>query len=344
MKQHEREFFIYKIRSGKIFLPNNLVIHPPTIEQSVLACMHYDKSFSEAFDDEIMTEEEMLDWMKTQSLWSDEDEEKIKGIQKDIEKLKKEIYNARNNELLAEKIRLYIRAGEKQLSNITVRKNKYYQNTCEGIANTDKISFLMQRTTYRDNALCDPEDIDISEVVTYWQKDMLPEHKLRDIARNEPWRSIWSIKDSARIKLFCNKDDEELTFNQKSLVIWSQMYDNIQESVDCPTKRVIDDDDMLDGWFIIQSEKRDQERSDQEFDNSVGEKVKNSSEIFMTPNTEADKKWIENMNSLESKMIKKERAAVIQEKGTVSQADFKDEQRKFVQQQNELYKGKFKGG
>ena len=290
-----------------------------------------------------MTEEEMLDWMKSQGLWSDEDEEKIKGIQKDIEKLKTEIYNARNNSSLASKIRLYIRSGEKQLTNTLLRKNKYYQNTCEGIANTDKISFLMQRTTYKNNTLCDVEDVDISEVVTHWQKDMLPESTLRNIARNEPWRSIWSIKDSVGMKLFCNKDHEELTFNQKSLVIWSQMYDNIQESVDCPTKNVIEDDDMLDGWFIIQSKKRDQERSEQEFDNSVGERVRNSSEIFMTPNSKDDQKRIEDMNSLQSKMIKKERAEVIKAKGTASQADFKDEKMKHVKKQNEMYKGKFKG-
>ena len=62
-----------------------------------------------------MTESEMEPWMSQKGFWSHEDEEKIEGLKKEVERCKIEIYNARNNEELAARIRLYIRAGERQM-------------------------------------------------------------------------------------------------------------------------------------------------------------------------------------------------------------------------------------
>ena len=39
------------------------------------------------------------------------------------------------------------------------------------------------------------------------------------------------------------------------IVIWSKMYDNVQESIDAPIQSVMEDDDALDGWFIVQNRK-----------------------------------------------------------------------------------------
>ena len=81
-----------------------------------------------------------------------------------------------------------------------------------------------------------------------------------------------------------------------------------------PTKEVIEDDDMLDGWFIVQAEKREQEKAENEFDNNTNEKVKNSDEVFVMTKNEKDIHRVENMNSLDSKMVKKQRAAVMKKK------------------------------
>ena len=83
-------------------------------------------------------------------------------------------------------------------------------------------------------------------------------------ARTDPWRSVWLMKD--QVKLFAN-NDRELSHDQKNILVWSSMYDNIQESMDCPTEDVINDDDLLDGWFIVQKRKRDEEKAKSEVDN-----------------------------------------------------------------------------
>ena len=343
MNHHEREFFICKIRTGKTYLPNGLIVHPFTSEQNVEACIVYNNALEQAFDDQIMTEEETESWMLEHGLWSEENEERVKGLQKDLEKLKVEIYKSRNNIDLVERIRKYIRAGEKQLKEELEVKNSYNQNTCEGIAHTEKLEYLIENSTYKDNELYDFEDIGINEVLFHWHKSLLTEKQCRELARTEPWKSLWNTYEKSGVKLFFNKDNEDITYNQKTLTMWSQMYDNIQESMDCPTKEVIADDDMLDGWFIVQAEKREQEKAENEFDNNTNEKIKNADEVFVITRNQREKDRVENMNTLNSKMVKKQRAAALKEKGSIQQHEFTDEIIKQRNKQAEAFKGKFGG-
>ncbi len=343
MKQHEREFFIYTIRSGKVKILDNVYVHPPTIDQVAESCYIYNTIYDESYEDEVMTEEEMIHWMREHDLWSDENDTKIKGLQEDLEKLKVEIYNARNNSNLADKIRLYIRAGEKQLSDQLSIKHQYFQNTCEGIAYTEKISWIVANTTYKEDELYDFETNTLAQVVHKWQNAAISEPDCRELARNEPWKSLWATHEKGSIKLFLNRQDQDLTYNQKNLLVWSQMYDNIQESMDCPTTDVIDDDDMLDGWFIIQSRKRDKERAESEFENSTNEKIKNSSEVYVMSRSDRDRERVEGMNDMQAQAIKRQRSATIKKKGTVGQHEFKDEIMRIKNQQAEAWKNK-RGG
>lgn len=343
MKQHEREFFIYKVRSGKVFLDNDIEIRPATLDQYFKSCVIYNQSYEDSFDDEVMTEKEMHEWMIEHDMWSNGQEDVIEGLRKDIEKLKIEIFKACNDETLAKKIRLYIRVGEKQLTKLLHTKNQYIQNTCEGIAQSDKISYLIEQTTYKNDELYDFSELTEQEVSNSWYKDMLPEKVLRELARNDPWKTVWSIYGKGNNNLFSNLKNTELTYNQKSLTIWSQMYDNIQESMECPNKDVIEDDDMLDGWFIIQANKRDSERAENDFENNTNEKIKNSSEIFVVAKTDGDKQRVENMNSAHSKVIKRQRANVLDKKGVAEQHEFPDEILRIKNQQAETWK-KQRGG
>lgn len=346
MKQHERELFISTIRTGKIYIEYNdleLTIVPPTLEQVAQACRLYKKVYEQAYNDEIMTEDETFTWMIEKGIWTYEDDEKIKGLEKDLEKLKLEIYNARNNEQLKERIRLYIRAGEKQLQEKIQEKNQYFNNTCEGVAATEKTSFIIRNTTYLNKELYNFDDMSMSYIMMDWQLSFISEKQCRELARTEPWKSLWTIREKSGIELFNNRKDQELTYNQKNLIIWSQMYDGIQESLDCPTNDVIEDDDMLDGWFIIQSKKRDKERAEKEFEDNVkSDKIKNASEVFMVAGNKRDKERIDGMNSVHGDTVKKQRMSLIKKKGAVGQHEFQDEQIRLQAQSNEMYKGKFR--
>jgi hypothetical protein len=336
MKQHEREFFIASIRSGKVVINKDnirLIIKPLSLDQTLQSCEIYNESYNQAFIDGIMNEDDMNTWMRSNDLWTYEDDEKSEGFKKDLEKLKIEIYNARNDKNLRENIRVYLRIGEVQYSQHLSKKITYYQNTAEGVATAEKISWIIKNSTYYNNKLYDFQDLSLSYIVEEWQSSFLNDRIIRELARNEPWKSLWMVRENSKIKLFYNEDNIELSHNQKNLVIWSQMYDNIQESPDCPPKEVIDDDDVLDGWFIVQSKKREQEKAEQDINNSTSnEKIKNASEVYVMATTEEKVAQIHNINSPHAKGVKKQRSNILTEAGSIQHQDLPD-QRLIMQMQ-----------
>ena len=179
----------------------------------------------------------------------------------------------------------------------------------------------------------------LNYVVEEWQNSFLSDNQVRELARNEPWKSLWIVRENSKSKLFNTSDDSDLTYNQKNLIVWSQMYDNIQESLDCPNKDVIEDDDMLDGWFIIQSKKRDQEKAEKELENNTqSDKIKNASEVFVIADkNENDIDRINSMNNIHAQNIKQQRDAMIQKHGVVHQGNLPDERlRRQMQATNAL--------
>ena len=101
MKQHEREYFVARIRSGiyKLdFGEIKLKIVTPTLEQDLEVQETYLEAYRQAEKDGFLTHEDMLESMKKRDIWSDEQEEKIKGLEKDIDRLKVELFQNRNKE------------------------------------------------------------------------------------------------------------------------------------------------------------------------------------------------------------------------------------------------------
>jgi hypothetical protein len=344
VKQYEREYFVSRIRSGfiKINYKNlKLKVFPPTIEDELECNEVCINSYNSSLDDGIKTQDEMGEWMMDRGLWSEKDNQKEKGLNKDLEHLRVEIFNARNNQSMKEKIRTYLRKGEQQLNEHLHKKNIYQENTCEGLALLEKSLELIRRCTYVGSELYDFESVDIREIWHLFYNNTCSDNQIRDIAKSEPWRSIWILRDSNSYELFSN-NGRELSVDQKNLLVWSRMYDNINESPDCPGDDVIDDDDMLDGWFILQRKKRDKEKLESELDNTINHpKLQNASEVFLMAKTDEDAERIDTINDLTGKMVKRERLSVIKQKGSAEQLDFQDERLKLRRQSNQQYKDKF---
>lgn len=345
MKQHEREYFISRIRSGiyNLNIENKLItIKTPTIEDEYFINEKFKEDYEICLQDGIKTEEDVLEWMRTRELWTDKDDEREKGLVKDIDNLKKRIYENRHRFNLREQIRRGIRAGEKQLSETLEKKTKYLNNSCEGIANIGKVAEFFKRCTYINNELCDLYDLKIELISNRYYKTLLLEKNVRELARNEPWRSLWVLRDSGAYSLFSNQD-RQLSPDQKSLLIWSRMYDNVHESPDCPSEEVINDDDMLDGWFSIQTEKRQNAAMESELETKLSNsKIANSQEVFLIADNKQDAENINQMNTHQAKMIKKQRFNQLQKRGQMDQSQFQDEKLKMGQKSHDQFKDKFR--
>ena len=342
MNSYEREYFISRIRSGFYILKLENVrvkVVTPTIEDEFLANEVFMESFDAARSDDILTYEEMLEWMQGHGLWTKEKEEKIEGCKKDIDKLKVEIFNARSKEKLRETIRLYIRAAEKALIKLNNEKDDLFSKTCEGIATQEKSLFLFGKCCFVGNELLDIGNVDLTELYYLYNSIQLSEKQIRDLARNDPWRVCWHSKSYSA--LFGNETNRVLSNDQKSLILWSSMYDNIQESMECPTEEVIADDDMLDGWFILQKRKQKSEKAKSELESKTSnQKIANSDEIMIMTDSAKEAENIHGMNSFGAEIVRKQRLETVKRIGNVTDLDFQDKKIEVQATQHQMMKDK----
>lgn len=318
MKQHEREFLIYKLRTGKIFLPENIVINPLTIDQCVESCHVYNKAYEEAITDGFKTHDQIMEWLIEKNIWSGKEEGKIKFFTDDIEKFKVEMYENRHEKKKYNKIRLYLRKAESESQKLILKKTSYYENSCEGLAQTEKVSWMIRNCSYKDGKLYNYDNDDglsLDRAMVLWQASSTPSRELRELATNEPWSSLWNSSKKCDLKLFYN---DELNICQKTLLMWSQTYDSVYESPDCPPSFVIEDEDLLDGWFIVQHRKAKADKEKEDIDKKLGNNADKQEVFLMGKNDKQQIESIEKYNDTEAVIKRKSRSNALSkvEKGT----------------------------
>lgn len=340
MKHHEREFFISTIRTGNFYI-DDFVVKPLTIEQTIQAANEYNRAFVEAKEDGVMDEEEMLAWMKTEGFWHKANETKLEKLKEESENVKVQIYQNFIDKSKLKTLKVALRHVENMISEQHEIKNAFYTNTCEGIANLEKTNWILRNTTFLNGNLHRFDDDTLFYVSSQWQKNNLPESVIRELARTDPWRSIWSVFNHINRKLFLNDDEYELNFNQKNLVIWSKLYDNINESPDCPSEEIISDDDALDGWFIYQNRKRKQEKKQSDIDNKIGSQaVRNSEEVFVMSRSQEVAQDIYSANNFHNRNVIKNRSQQIKEEKVVEHHKLLDQKLKIKSEANRRFKNK----
>ena len=340
LRNHVREFFVSRIRSGIYLIDIGGIIvkvGTPTIVDNLYIEHEYARAYEQAYDFGVLTNEEMMTWMKLNGIWSDEKDDKIKSLSKDIENLKCELFNNFFEPTKREAIRKGIRRAEQVKLEIESVRTKFFNDTAETFAVRMKMIETIRRSVLSD---VDVEDLDYEKMVTGYHEQILTEPYVRDIAKNEPWRSLWLMRE-AGIPLFA-EHKRDTTVDQKNILVWSRMYDNIQESMDCPSDSIINDDDALDGWIIVQSRKREKERAEADVKGKVNEKISNADEVMIPAYSKEKRQQIESLNSVHSTQVKKQRAELIKKKGSVTQNEFADERIKLNQRTNEAYKGQFR--
>lgn len=124
---------------------------------------------------------------------------------------------------------------------------------------------------------------------------LLTPTQYRYIARSPEWSSIWNIKNHNIFSDAVVEWSEE----QKSLVAFSQMYDNIYQHLECPDDKIIEDDDALDGWSLYQKHKIEQEKKKKGV-SSINDKHKNAGEVFLVAKNAQEFEYISGLNDNEA--------------------------------------------
>jgi len=339
MNHYEREYFVSRARSGVFFLDysgRKLKLVSPTLEEEYLANEIFRKAYDSAEADGVMSEEEIDIWQREKGLWTQEKDQTLDNLKEDLEKLKIKCYEYRADKAMLSQAKIYLRTAERALADITAEKHELFARTREGFALQEKSYYIFSMCCFDGDKRVDLEQVDVNSLFFSFNKMWLSETQLRDLVKHDPWKLCWIMKDQA--PLFSNEINRTLTQDQKGLVLWSNMYDNISEAVDPPSEEVIADDDMLDGWLIIQRRQAKSDKAKAEIEKRTNAKIANSDEILLIAKSGKEAKKIHDMNSVNMEAIRKQRLATVKRQGGASDLDFQDKKLEMRAEQNKLFR------
>ena len=310
------ERVLNRIIQGRLRLRlGDLVLFIEEPSQEILEASYeiYDQYYDKAYFGGVFIEEEILELLINNDLWSPLDEKAAKDYEEKIEELKvqafKNFYSAKK--LFG--IKRQLRHTEGLLAGAIHKKKQLNHVTCKGIANFARKSWIISKTTKNeDGSLFDFKKVSISRIMDIYGEHVIDAATFRKIARSQPFRSMWT-SSKKRGDVF-GKPSSCLDANQLAVCQYSSMYDNVYESPDAPKDKAIEDDDCLDGWFIVQRRKYEKDKKQREIDDMLAgnEKIKNSQEIFLMAQDQEQANEIFDLNDPFARSTIKNRQSTIQ--------------------------------
>ena len=328
------EFKLYQIIHGQYYINIDGINYKsvPNTPQD-----HYEANLLAIKETDNIKYENVMSWEAAKfvsnnlGIWTHENESSLKMLEKSLEDLK---YNLFLENYSPTKVKQY----RKRIKQIKTGINKSYENkyhlythTKEHHIDEVKKNYLAavsirdgngnKVTNYETYHLCQSNFI--KKIRSDIDKYYVSIDEIRCIARNEPWRSMWTSSKSDVFGIAAI----HWTFPQRMIVSFSRMYDSVYESTECPDDEVIADDDMLDGWFIKQKRDRDKKKKEKATDEKFGGRLKNnngSQELFVMSRNKEEAGEIYNMNDAESQAAIQMRSKKIKDKGEVKHQDLPD--------------------
>ena len=172
--------------------------------------------------------------------------------------------------------------------------------------------------------------------ICFLESNIITSSQYREIARKEPFRNMWVL---SKTNIYTN-DPCEWTADQKSLLIYSKMYDNVYDHPEKPDDKVIEDDDMLDGWLAKIRKENQQERKQKEA-NKLYDRGDGRGDLFVMTNQE-NAKDIANLNDIHGQIRMKQRSKAIKERGRLEPHQLPDVKLELQQEGMRMMAERFK--
>lgn len=308
-----RTLFTYK---GRSFYVGN----PQPIDR-IKAEIIYKKSL----DGETWTDEHRLGYLNRILHWGTEDEKRIETLRKEIDDAKIDLYNTGFKKALAKNIRIVIGQRYDELKALLDKRSLYDDTTRESVASQCRFKYIIAASIKREDGTYyykDPmksRNLGIINVaIASLLKDSLSESQVRELARTEPWASIWSSSEKCESLFGCSAAD--LTDEQKILIYWSQLYDNIRVNTELD-ENTLSDDWKLDGFLIKRRREREKESIKQSVAAKISPKVAQGDMIFVQADNEEEAHAIDSLNDAGARMMKAQLQHEIYRKGQLRYQD-----------------------
>lgn len=340
------ESILYRIIRGRLRLPFRgpvLYVYEP--ESDVLEESYdiYKKAYDEAYFDGAYIKEELKEVLFTNEMWSPEDDEKADEAEKEIEKLKIHAFENYYNVPLLKNTKNAIRLQESYFKKYKSRFHSLDHISCEGVASLAKSIWVISKSIKtKDGTPVDAQDLPLTKIMEYYNSKMITSTDFRYIARNDPFRGMWS--SGKKLNGVFGRPSIELSKDQLALCQYSSMYDNVHESSESPHEDVINDDDCLDGWFLVQKREYEKHKNKKDVEKMLGNsKIANSQEVFLMAKDQHTAKKIGDMNTTIGKTIIQNRNAQIEEAGSIKHTHLADVKTDISNQRHQQAMQKIRG-
>jgi len=345
MTNADLELLLYRILSGTLYFYYKNEKYELKRISNILryeASLLYNKIINDEKYNDWIREEYMIQTMINLGLWTRETDAIINQLDKRIENFKVELFQNFMSTTNVKKIRKNLDSAKNQLGRINNIKNDFFTNTLEGYASSLKHEFLICKTLFKNNKqVFHYEDSSLSsytefnDIVNEINKYSIKIEEIKELARNHIWRSYWN---SGKENIFPSSVSE-WTDDQRTLSNMSKMYDSVYDHPESPNEKIIDDDDMLDGWMIVQKRKVEKLKNQKTIDD-INPNLKNAQEVFLFGRNSEDVESILNLNDQNAIHRLKEKIDAINSKGQVDDGNLPDVKRELFVQSNEMRKNR----
>lgn len=326
-----------RILTGTVCLSMNNTVYtlsPPNKQQIALGEMVYQETLNDCKYNDLMTRDQAAALLHKRRIWTTENDSQYEQLSKSLEDLKVELYRSLYNDRKKDQLRKRIKQVNRGLHKSLEKKYSLDHMTLENHAETTRDEFI--------TAICikDPHgnpvysydnwnkegNYVLQRFLNHLMKNIITVEEYREIARTDPFRSMWMIGQATVFDVPACL----LTMEQKSLIMYSRMYDNVYEHMERPSDEVIEDDDMLDGWFIQERREAEKERKKKEVDKLLDKKGAGKhgagGELFVVAETQTEAQKIRELNDLNTAMKMKQRDQALREKGRLEEHQLPDVQ------------------
>lgn len=332
MELYKRDFFMNRIICGYTKYKDDdlcLYVHEPTSEILLDANEVYIDSYEEALFYGTLTESEISSFMSENFLWTEMDEFNLsEELPKKIEDLKVDLYNNFDDEMNVMIIREQINIEKEKLNDLYNKKHMFDYLTCSGVASFLKNYHIFKYCTkYSNGDIYNWSDVSVIKIMNFKSNNIISDDYIRKISKYDGWKAIWHT--SKKNGNLFNRLSVDMSDDQKRLLFWSMFYDNLLEHPECPSESIMNDDDAIDGWVIIQRRDREKEKGAKSVENKFSSsKMKNAQEVFLIAKDDKHAQQIENLNSDKNKAMKQARMNQLVKNSEMAQEEFADVKQK----------------
>jgi len=347
MDQRTLNIYLSRILSGFYLFVYNYATYKlvyPDIRIKYEAELYAEQEYENNKFNNWISDDSIVDHLVSMGVWNYSGDDNFKNLETQIDDLKIDLYKNFLNPTKIKSLRRTLNNTRQAINAQYNIRHSLDQYTLSGYSQYVKNQYIIIHSLYNNDNTRIFNSIDnvdynfLIELSNLVSSNTIDISIFKQIARSDIWKSYWSADSN---NLF-DKSVINWTDEQKTLVVLTKMYDSAYQHPECPPDSVFEDDDMFDGWMILQRRENEKTRNKNRTEKLLdGKKLNKAGEIFLVANSKEEAQNIYSLNDNNSRHIIKERENVIKNTSeTIDVGQLPDVQRDLTMQTNQQFKNR----